>query len=70
MRHENESEAVERLPREQRDVFGLGWYGGLEQKEISELLHVSIPTVKRRLRAARIFLFETLQGESPLDNEE
>ncbi len=63
-------EAVEELPEAERDVFQLVWYSGLEQKEIAGLLGVSVPTVKRRLRRARVHLYESLQGVSPLDNEE
>jgi RNA polymerase sigma-70 factor (ECF subfamily) len=47
-------ETVERLPDAEREVFGLVWYGGMEQKEIAALLCISLPTVKRRWRAARV----------------
>ena len=63
-------QAAEQLPDEQREVFHLVWYGGLPQREIASLLGVSIPTVKRRLRSARLLLHAALQGESPLVGED
>ena len=49
-------EAVDGLPADERAVFELVWYSGLPQAEIAELLGVSVPTVKRRLRSARFLL--------------
>ena len=48
-------EAVDTIAGQDREVFQLVWYGGMQQKEVAALLGVSIPTVKRRLhrRAAR-----------------
>jgi RNA polymerase sigma-70 factor (ECF subfamily) len=48
--------AVNNLPENEREVFGLVWYQGLPQAEIAILLGISIPTVKRRLRSARLLL--------------
>lgn len=62
-------EAVERLPESERQVFELVWYGGMSQPEIASLLGISVPTVKRRIRSARLQLHESLQGECPLDGE-
>ncbi len=62
-------EAVENLAEQEREVFVLVWYGGVAQREIADLLGVSIPTIKRRLRSARLRLYELLQGNNPLDNE-
>lgn len=53
-------EAVEQLDPPGREVFELVWYQGLSQPEVSELLDVSVPTVKRRLRAARLALASQL----------
>jgi RNA polymerase sigma-70 factor (ECF subfamily) len=53
--------AVDSLPENERKVFELYWYGGLPSAEIAELLGVSVPTVKRRLRSARISLAEALR---------
>jgi len=58
-------EAVESLPTDEREVFQLTWYAGLPQADIARLLGVSIPTVRRRWRAARVALYYALGGESP-----
>ena len=62
-------ELVDRLPADERDIFHLVWYAGLPQKDIAELLHVSLPTVQRRWYAAQLRLFELMQGERPADDE-
>jgi RNA polymerase sigma factor (sigma-70 family) len=62
-------ESVEELPDNHREVFQLVWYAGLEQKEIASLLEISVPTVKRRFRSARLNLYNALEGESPLSEE-
>ncbi len=61
--------AIEELPAEESEVFHLVWYAGLPQRDIAEILGISIPTVKRRLRSARLNLFHALDGESPLSRE-
>jgi RNA polymerase sigma factor (sigma-70 family) len=62
-------ETVEQLPTAEREVFELVWYGGMVQREIATLLGISEPTVKRRWRAARLQLHQTLDGASPLGEE-
>jgi len=62
--------SVDELPVDEREVFHLVWYGGLQQKEIATLLDISIPTVKRRLRSARLCLHGALDGKSPLSEEQ
>ena len=62
-------EAVERLAGPHREAFELVWYGGISQQEIASMLGISVPTVKRRLRAARLELVKSLDGQSPLDAE-
>jgi RNA polymerase sigma-70 factor (ECF subfamily) len=57
-------ELVDRLPSEQRDVFHLIWYAGLPQKDVAELLQISLPTVQRRWYAAQVRLCELLRGDS------
>ena len=61
--------AVGLLPDEARQVFEMVWYGGMEQSEIATLLAVSVPTVKRRWRSARLWLQKALSGQSPLAEE-
>lgn len=63
-------EAVGNLPDDQREVFELVWYGDMGRKDIADLLGVSEPTVKRRLRTARVHLFKALEGNFPLDEEQ
>jgi RNA polymerase sigma factor (sigma-70 family) len=62
-------ELVDRLPPDERDIFHLVWYAGLPQKDISELMHISLPTVQRRWYAAQMHLYELLQGERPAVDE-
>ena len=57
--------AVEALPEEDREVFNLLWYEGLAQAEAASLLGVTERTIKRRWKAARIRLYQALQGEPP-----
>ena len=57
--------AVEALPSEAKEVFGLLWYDGLTQEEAAELLEVSVRTVKRRWLDARLALAQKFGGELP-----
>lgn len=57
--------AIDTLPDDEREVFGLVWYSGMPQAEIAQLLGVSVPTVKRRWQRGRVLLNEKLRGESP-----
>lgn len=59
-------EAIGRLPDEEREVFELTWFSGLEQHEIVDMTGLSVRTVKRRWRAAKLALYEMLEGVSPL----
>jgi RNA polymerase sigma factor (sigma-70 family) len=53
-------ECVEKLPEEQREVFDLLWYQELSQEEAADVLGVSVPTVKRRWRDAKLELIDVL----------
>jgi RNA polymerase sigma factor (sigma-70 family) len=53
------------LAEEARDVFDLIYYEGLSQDEVAALLGVSVKTVKRRWRDARLALYDTLGGRLP-----
>ena len=55
-------EQVENLPDEVREVFDLG----LEQAAVARRLGVSVPTVKRRYREARLLLYDALGGDEGL----
>jgi RNA polymerase sigma-70 factor (ECF subfamily) len=56
-------EEVEKLPDEQREVFGLIWYGGLHQADAAKVLGISLATIKRRWQAARLHLHEALADD-------
>jgi RNA polymerase sigma-70 factor (ECF subfamily) len=57
--------AVEGLPTEEREVFGLTFYHGWTQAQIAELFAVDERTVRRRWKAACLTLHHTLGGELP-----
>lgn len=56
---------VEVLPTEEREVFELLWYQGLQQSEAAAVLGVAESTIKRRWRRARVLLHEALGGDLP-----
>jgi RNA polymerase sigma-70 factor (ECF subfamily) len=58
-------EAVEHLPAELREVFGLTFYHGWTQAEIATLLGVSDRQVRRLWRQACLRLNELLAGDLP-----
>jgi RNA polymerase sigma-70 factor (ECF subfamily) len=60
LRHVQES-----LPEEEREVFDLLYVQDLSQEDAARLLGVSVPTVKRRWRAARLRLHEAIRGGLP-----
>jgi RNA polymerase sigma-70 factor (ECF subfamily) len=53
------------LPAEEQEVFNLLFYKGLSQAEVAEVLGITVRTVKRRWRSARLLLHEALTGERP-----
>lgn len=55
---------VEKLPENQKEVVNLLFYEGLSQEEASEVLGVSLSTIKRRWQEARVRLHETLRDRS------
>jgi RNA polymerase sigma factor (sigma-70 family) len=55
-------EAVEALPRDEREAFSVIWYGEATQKEAAELLGVTERTILRRLVRARLSLHESLKN--------
>ncbi len=62
-------EAVENLEEEQREVFHLIWYAGLEQAEVARVIGCSLPTVQRRWYAAQIALFRILREKPGADRD-
>ena len=54
--------SLEKLNPRQSKVVELRFFGGLTEREIAEVLAVSVPTVKRRWRLARAWLHRYLSG--------
>jgi RNA polymerase sigma-70 factor (ECF subfamily) len=54
---------VERLPVEEREVFGLLWYQGKTHAQAAEVLGVATKTVQRRWASARLLLQDALDSE-------
>ena len=61
--------AASGLPEEIGTVFDLVYYQGLEHAEVAELLEISVRTVKRRWRHARLALDRVLHGDWPSTGE-
>ncbi len=60
-------EALERLAEvapEQARIVELRFFGGLTAEEIAAVLEISVPTITRRWRVARAWLYQALNGES------
>jgi RNA polymerase sigma factor (sigma-70 family) len=58
-------EAVEQLPDDVREVFGLAFYDSLTQEEIAAATGLSVRTVRRRLHDAPVLLVQMLGDELP-----
>jgi RNA polymerase sigma-70 factor (ECF subfamily) len=55
-------EALGNLPPEQRQAVELAYFGGYSHREIAEMIHVPLSTVKGRMRLALEKLHSYLQG--------
>ena len=58
-------DAIDNLPEDEREVFGLVRLQGLTNAEAAEVLDVSTKTVQRRLNRARLLLAEELGDLRP-----
>jgi RNA polymerase sigma-70 factor (ECF subfamily) len=59
-------EAIENLPEDEREVFGLVRLQGLTHAEAADILEVSVKTVQRRLNRASLLLSEELHDLRPV----
>lgn len=55
-------ESVEGLPREDREMFQLVWYGGATYAEAAELVGITRRTAIRRMNRARLLLEHAVVG--------
>jgi RNA polymerase sigma factor (sigma-70 family) len=62
-------EAVERLPDEEREVFGLRFYQGFTWPQIADLLEVNERTARRHWDRACLALQDALGGWTPPDED-
>jgi RNA polymerase sigma-70 factor (ECF subfamily) len=58
-------QAIENLPEEEREVFGLMRIQGMTQPEAAAVLGVSPKTVQRRMNRCRLLLAEKLADLQP-----
>jgi RNA polymerase sigma-70 factor (ECF subfamily) len=58
-------EAVGGLPQEERELFDVLFYQGLEQAEAATVLGVPLRTLKRRWQRARLALRRRMDGHMP-----
>ena len=58
-------EAIDNLPEEEQEVFGLVRIQGLAQTEVASILGVSTKTVQRRLNRSLLLLSERLRDLQP-----
>jgi RNA polymerase sigma-70 factor (ECF subfamily) len=63
-------EEIDRLPEEEREVFGLVRLQGLTHTETAEVLGVSAKTVQRRLNRSLVLLAKELDDLRPEKREE
>ena len=57
--------AIDELPEDEREVFGLVHIQGLMQGEVAEVLGVSVRTVQRRLNSSLLLLSKELDDLRP-----
>jgi RNA polymerase sigma-70 factor (ECF subfamily) len=56
---------IDALPDQEREVFHLLWYEGLDQSEVAQVLGIDVRTVKRRWRSAKLMIHQAMGGEPP-----
>ncbi len=63
------TEALARLPLDQKQCVELAYYGGYTQREIAEISKVPVSTVKGRMRLALEKLHSYLEGKGLLNDQ-
>jgi RNA polymerase sigma factor (sigma-70 family) len=58
-------EALEQADARKSRIVELRFFGGLSVEETAEVLDVSVDTVKRDWRLAKLWLLRELEGEPP-----
>ena len=58
---EEAMDALSAVDERKTRIVEMKFYAGLNEQEIAEVLSISIPTIRREWRAARIWLFRFLQ---------
>jgi RNA polymerase sigma factor (sigma-70 family) len=65
--HRRVLEAIDKLPDDEREVFGLVRVQGLTHAEASAVMGVSAKTVQRRLNRAMVLLWKELEHLRPAE---
>jgi RNA polymerase sigma-70 factor (ECF subfamily) len=65
--HRRVLEAIDRLPEEEREVFGLVRVQRLTHPEAADVVGVSVKTVQRRLNRAMVLLWKELEHLRPAE---
>lgn len=55
-------QALARVEAQQAKIVEMRYFGGMTSEEIAEVLAISVPTVTRRWRVARAWLYRYLEG--------
>ena len=55
--------AIKKLPKDLREIIELSYYEDLNQREISEKIHISQMQVSRRLKKALNRMYEIIKSE-------
>lgn len=59
-------QAIEKLPADLKEIIELSYYHDLNQREISEIIHISQMQVSRRLKKALHKMYEIIQTKEDI----
>ncbi len=60
------TQAIEKLPADLKEIIELSYYHDLNQREISEIVHISQMQVSRRLKKALNKMYEIIQSKEDI----